>query len=248
MYRFLIYIALMIFISIPTLASAGIVLASGAGYRAVVDALVDRYEQKTGNSIERIFGNMARVTTQARVSGSVDLVLGDAVFLEKSKLPFTTLVDIGKGQLVAAYAKDKEITSQNAKSIKPQDALLSPTVTRIALADKDKAIYGKAAMEFLQNEGLYEKVESKLLMVSTVPQAASYLISGEVDVALINLIHARKIEEHIGGYSLFDEKSYSPIRVIIGRLDTNNPAAEGDTFLHFLQTDEAKNIIINHGM
>lgn len=248
MYRLIILIFFMVLMWAPTQSIAGIVLASGAGYRAIVDGLADRYEQKTGNTIERIYGNMARVITQSRVSGAVDLVMGDAVFLDKSELPFTAVVDVGKGKLVAAYAKNKSIIHQYGASTDPATILLSPKVTRIALPDKDKAIYGKAALQYLQNQGLYEKVESKLLMVTTVPQAASYVISGEVDVALINLIHARKIEKRIGGFTMLDENSYSPIRVVIGLLSTGKRSVQCDDFLRFVQTDEAKGIIENRGM
>ncbi len=74
---------LLILLAVPAAAQAKIVIASGAGYRSLVDKLTATYTAQSGNEIERVYGNMARVTAQARNSGSVDLVLGDKSFWRK---------------------------------------------------------------------------------------------------------------------------------------------------------------------
>ena len=224
----------------PSIAQATVVLASGGVYRAFVDDLANAYTAETGNQIERIYGNMARIVAQAKSSGTVDLLLGDAYFLDKSKLPFISTKIVGKGRLVVAYPK--------GSAFKDSDDLLSAKVTRIAMPDTIRAIYGKAALQYLKSTGVYDAVESKLLIVATVPQAASYIIAGEVDYALINLTHARKIENNIGGYTMVDETTYSPISIIIGQLETPSGTAESSEFLHFLQSEKAKEIRIHHGM
>lgn len=232
------FIVLMLFA--PVLVQAKTVLASGAGYRSFVDDLTDAYTRESGNEIERIYGNMARIITQARSSGTVDLLLGDLVFLEKANLPFIAQEVVGNGKLVAAFPKDS-----NFSDIRD---LLSPEVHRIAIADTNRAIYGKAALQYIQNKGVYHDVQSKLMMVSTVPQAASYIIAGEVDFAFINLTHARKIQESIGGYTIIDEQAYAPIKIIIGQLETKSGSLEAGKFLRFLQSDAAQTIRARHGM
>lgn len=233
-------ILVVLFIFAPLTSQARILLASGAGYRAIVDDLADRFEADTGIYIERIYGNMAQVTAQARLAGTVDLVLGDADFLEKAQLPFSKSRDVGKGRLVAIFAKDSPFTSATD--------LENPRITRIAVPDPTKAIYGKAAMEYLKNLGRYDQLAPKILFVATVPQAASYVISGDVDAALINLVHARQIEGRIGGYALLNEQAYSPITLIIGLMESSSATQECNDFLDFLQTEKAGNIISAHGM
>lgn len=232
------FIVLMLFA--PVLVQAKTVLASGAGYRSFVDDLADAYTRESGNEIERIYGNMARIITQARSSGAVDLLLGDLVFLEKANLPFIAQEVVGNGKLVAAFPK-----GSNFSDIRD---LLSPEVHRIAIADTNRAIYGKAALQYIQNKGVYHDVQSKLMMVSTVPQAASYIIAGEVDFAFINLTHARKIQESIGGYTIIDEQAYAPIKIIIGQLETKSGSLEAGKFLRFLHSDTAQTIRARHGM
>ena len=225
---------------VPYAGHGKILLASGAGYRAIVDDLADRFEEESTIQVERIYGNMARVTAQARVAGTVDLVVGDAAFLKNAKLPFSMTRDVGKGRLVAIFAKDNPITSAADME--------NPWITRIAMPDSTKAIYGKAAMEYLENMGLYRKLAPKILTVATVPQAASYVISGDVDVALINMIHANQIKDKIGGYIQLDEQAYSPISIVIGVMEGSSATEECREFLRFLQTGKARKIISAHGM
>ncbi|WP_235727749.1 molybdate ABC transporter substrate-binding protein [Maridesulfovibrio frigidus] len=224
----------------PISAQAKVVLASGAGYRSLVDDLSDSYTKDTGNKVERIYGNMARVTAQARISGAVDMVLGDKDFLEKATLSAKTTQPVGTGKLVVAYPI--------GASYQNESDLLSKSITRIAIPDTQKAIYGKAAMQYLRGKGLYNKVESKLLIVGTVPQAASYVIAGEVDYALINLTHAQKISKSIGGYALIDQKDYSPIRIVIWQMNNAANEKECADFMAFLKSDKARKIIARHGM
>ena len=236
--RSLIIIFTLLFI--PVAAHADIVIASGAGYRSLVDQLVATYTTDTGNKVERIYGNMARVTALAKNSGSVDLVLGDKSFLEKAALDTAAKQKVGRGRLVIAYAKGKTFNS-------PKN-LLDPQISRISLPDTKRAIYGKAAMQYLNNKKLLSAVEHKLLMVATVPQSASYVITGESDYAFINLTHARKIKKSIGGFAILDESAYTPISIIVEQMSNSAHADECRKFMEFIKSSKAREIVATHGM
>lgn len=235
------FLALCIIVVMAPAANADdVVLASGAGYKKMVNALNASYEQKTGNSVSLIYGNMARVTTLAHQSGQVGLVLGDETFLNKAELPMVKKLELGRGRLVLAFAK-------SSKFSKVED-LDNAQAGRIALPDTHKAIYGKAARQFLQSSGRLPAIQPRLVEVATIPQVFSYLNTDEVDMGFINLTHALNVSKHIGGYVIIDEKGYSPIRIIIGVLDTCSNKQQADDFLAFLQTPEAKAIIKSHGL
>lgn len=227
-------------ICIPASAQAKIIIASGAGYRSLVDDLAAAYTAETNNQVERIYGNMARVTAQARNSGSVDMVLGDKSFLDKAKLDYNEMQKVGKGRLVIAYPKGKSFSGVND--------LLASGVSRIALPDTKRAIYGKAALQYLHNKNVFKEVEPKLLMVATVPQSASYVVAGEVDYAFINQTHARKIAKAIGGYVAVDESAYSPILIIIEQMKQSANPDECAAFMTFLKSATAEKIVAAHGM
>ncbi|MBM9521071.1 molybdate ABC transporter substrate-binding protein [Desulforhopalus vacuolatus] len=231
-------IVIMFLLLFPSVSQAKITIASAAGYRGMVNALVEAYTKETGNQSDLIYGNMAQVVFQAQASDTVDMVIGDRAYLTKAKLPFDIIVKVGRGRLVAIYPKGRKVT----------DATLFTAAERIAIPDTGRAIYGKAAKEYLQTTGLYDTLQSRLFIVSSVPQAASYVISGEVDLALVNLTHALNIKGSIGGCEVLNENNYSPIEIIAGQQKTTKNREECIQFLNFIHTEKAQQIVTRFGL
>jgi len=217
-----------------------VVLASGAGYKKMVNALAAAYKEQTGHSIDLIFGNMARVTTLAKQGDKVGLVLGDTRFLTKAGLPMASMQELGRGKLVLAFSKQSK-----ASAVADLD---SPRIERIALPDGKKAIYGNAAREFLHSSGRMPDIQPKLVEVSTVPQVFSYVATNEVDMGFINLTHALNVADKLGGYVLVDEALYSPISIVVGVLENPAQAQEQRAFLDFLKTPQAQAVVHKHGL
>ncbi|BCS89810.1 molybdate ABC transporter substrate-binding protein [Pseudodesulfovibrio sediminis] len=232
--------ALFIIMMTTVAAAENAVLASGAGYKEMVNELNAAYTKKSGQKLDLIYGNMARVTTQAKQSGQVDIVLGDQKFLTKARMPMASTVDLGRGRLVLAFAKSSKFSK-----VKDLD---NPAAGRIALPDTNKAIYGKAAREFLLSSGRLPAIQARLVEVSTVPQVFSYLTTNEVDMGFLNLTHALKVKNKLGGFVIIDEEGYSPITIIASMLKTATHTDEAKAFLAFLNTEEARAIIKKHGL
>jgi molybdate transport system substrate-binding protein len=216
------------------------VVAAGAGYKKMVNALAAAYTEQTGRQIDLIYGNMGRVTTLAKESGQVDLVLGDEAFLKSSLLVFLETHELGRGKLVLAFPVNSRFSSVAA--------LDDASATRIAMPDPVKAIYGKAAREFLEYSGRTPAITPRLLEVSTIPQVFSYLVAGEVDMGFLNLSYVLDVADKLGGYVAVDESAYSPISIIVGTLQGGANGEAARDFMAFLRTPEAKAIVIKHGL
>jgi molybdate transport system substrate-binding protein len=67
------------------------------------------------------------------------------------------------------------------------DSLLSPQVTKIAMANPKHAPYGQAALSALRYFKLYGKVASKLVMGENVSQTAQFVESGNAQIGLLPL-------------------------------------------------------------
>uniref|UniRef100_I2Q6S4 Molybdenum ABC transporter, periplasmic molybdate-binding protein n=1 Tax=Desulfovibrio sp. U5L TaxID=596152 RepID=I2Q6S4_9BACT len=215
-------------------------IAAGAGYKKPVTELAAAFEAASGTRTELVFGNMGQVTTQAKTSGAVDVVVGEQAFLEKSGLAFSGVASIGQGVLVVAWPKGKTLAA-------PAD-VAKPEVARLAMPDPQKAIYGKAAREYLDKTGLAKAVDGKLLVVATVPQVTTYLLSGEVDAGFVNRTDVMDLGPAIGGYLEVDPSLYAPIRIVAETLvEAKNPEA-AKAFAAFLATDPAKAIAKKHGL
>jgi molybdate transport system substrate-binding protein len=217
-----------------------LVLASGGGYKKMVNALVTAYTAKTGRTVDRMYGNMSRVTALGRTSGRVDVVLGAQAFLTGAGLKMTQVYLLGRGRLVIAWAGSNVFHS-------PQD-LCHPSVTRIAVPDMHQAIYGKAAREYLYSTGVYDQIKDKLVEVATVPQVFSYLATNEVDFGFLNLTHALNVADKLGGYVPLDETMYKPIKIVLVQLYNAPHKAAAADFYTFLASDEAQKIIAANGL
>lgn len=233
-------IVILAIVTLPAVSHAKITIASAAGYRSVVNALTATYEKETGNHIDLAYGNMTQVTFQAKVSGAIDMIIGERSYLKKEKLALATTETLGKGRLVAIYREGISNTTESH--------LFSEKTQRIAMPDNSRTIYGKAALQYMKETGNYKRLESNLFIVSTIPQAASYVISKEVDLAFVNLTHALNIQENIGGYILLDETKYSPIEIIIGQLEDTKNKEECQSFLKFLRSKKSQRIVTQYGM
>ncbi|WP_367614137.1 molybdate ABC transporter substrate-binding protein [Pseudodesulfovibrio alkaliphilus] len=216
------------------------VVAAGAGYKKMVNALAAAYAERSGKQPDLIYGNMGRVTALAMESGKVDLVLGDEAFLSSSGLVFAKTHELGRGQLVLAFPAKGGFAAV--------EALDDEAARRIAMPDPVKAIYGKAAREFLENTGRMPAAAPRLIEVATVPQVFSYLVANEVDMGFLNLSYVLDVADKLGGYVILDQSGYAPISIMAGVLrDAPNQEAALE-FIAFLRTAQAKAIIISHGL
>jgi len=215
-------------------------IAAGAGYKKLVTELAKVYETETGNKPELIFGNMGQVVAQAKGSGVVDIIIGEKGFLDKAELGFTSFTPIGRGVLVLAWPKGKKLAAATD--------VAKPEVKRLAMPDPKKAIYGRAGSEFLEKAGLTAAVKDKLLVVATVPQVTTYLLSGEVDAGFVNRTDVLDLGDKIGGYLEVDQSLYTPIVIGAGLLSTAKNPDNAKAFTAFLGSEKAKAVAKRHGM
>jgi len=221
-------------------AQETVLVAGGAGYKRPIDEIANGFEAASKIKVERIYGHMGQVLQQTRASGKVAVVFGEQDVLEKAEqVSFAKYLPLGEGRLVVAWAK--------GKTLKLPADVAGDGFARIALADTKQAIFGKAAIEFLQHSGLFPVVEKRLLTVSTVPQVSAYLISGEVDAGFINLTEALAIRDKIGGYLEIPASSYTPIHITAAWVAGQDTAAVR-AFVDYLQTPAVHEIIKRYGL
>ncbi len=215
-----------------------IVLVSAAGYKKPIQEIANLYETEHRAELDMMFGNMSQVINYVKNASSIDFVVGDRKFLDKSGIKFQNYKILGKGVLAIAYRKGLEMSSS--------EDILNGDIKKILVPDAKKAIYGAAAMEYLNKKNYYEQLKDKLMFVQTVPQVSSYLITGEADVGFINLTDALALKDKIGGYILVDEKDYSDIVISLGVIE--NKSASVNEFLEFLKKDNVQGILKKYGI
>ncbi|MBU1230568.1 MAG: molybdate ABC transporter substrate-binding protein [Proteobacteria bacterium] len=230
---------LLLFALVAVAQAEPLTVASGAGYKKLVTELAAAFESKTGKKTELIFGNMGQIVAQAKASGKVHMVIGEQSFFKQAGLDLASFTELGRGVLVLAWPKGAQLTSLAD--------LAKPGVQRVAMPDPARAIYGVAGKEALSRAGLTEKVSGKLLVVATVPQVTTYVVTGEVDAGLTNLTDVMGLGEKIGGYLNVDQGLYAPISIGAGVVSgsRNQDAA---AFVAFLGSPQGRELAKMHGL
>lgn len=223
-----------------TVLAADLLVAAGAGYRKLVEALAADFNTQSGIEVERTYGNMGQVAAQVKMGTGIQLVVGDHRYLSTSGVDYQDYHDVGEGQLVLAWRQGLELDS-------PDELRDSERFARIALPDTDKAIYDRAGTEYLERSGLFDTVDERLLVVGTVPQASAYVATGEVDAGFINLTDALANAERFGGYLVLDEH-YDPIRIVAAITAQHADNPDVLAFIDYVGSPAARTIATNHGL
>jgi molybdate transport system substrate-binding protein len=238
---FLAALFLLVSFSCSSEKKGSLYIAAGAGYKKPILEISKNFTEDTGIAVFPIFGNMQTVSTQVQQSGQVGVLIGDRSFLENPKLgiSYSEFQIIGRGKLVLAYSSHSPVDGVSS--------LLEDRIEKISMPDKDKAIYGKAAYEFLNATGIWNDLEPKILIASTVPQVSSYLISEEIDAGFINLTDAIAIKDQIGGYYQLEE-NVPEIEIVAGIVKDFAENKEVGKFTAYLQEEKSLEILESYGL
>ncbi|MCZ6134606.1 molybdate ABC transporter substrate-binding protein [Campylobacter ureolyticus] len=114
------------------------------------------------------------------------------------------------------------------------------------MPDAKKAVYGLAASQAISNLNL--NIKDKLLYVATVPQSASYVVSGEVDAGFVNSSEALSIKDKIEQILTVKSELYSEISIVALKLDSCDKSAICKDFVEYLKSKRAKEIILKYGL
>ena len=231
---------------------ATLLVMAGAGYKRPVEALCAAFTRETGIVVERSYGNLQQIFAQVRASGRVDVLLGDADFIDHARdLSLPQRMPIGPGKLVLAWRRN--LPSRGGPDPLQDPVRDLPEMQSIAIPNPEQAIYGRAAQQWLRAKGLWNTLRDKLKIVQTVPQVSAYLTSGHIDAGFMNLTEALAVKEQLGGYVELKPgpDSYQPIEIVAAtpRPDQHPAtAAARERFATFLHSPQAKTILRDAGL
>ncbi len=111
----------------------------------------------------------------------IDAGLADAAGSADSTTPIT----YAKGTLVLWERKDSHLAAAVARS-----AALARRLKRLAIANPDRAPYGRAAVAALKSLKLYDTLKPRIVTAENIAQAAQFVDSANADAGLISLTSA----------------------------------------------------------
>ena len=209
--------------------------------------LADLYQKKAGVKLLVSFGSSGTLTTQIINGAPFDLFLGaDFVFPERvvaAGLADTTApTPYARGTLVVWARKDSPLQPLSLEK------LTDPRVLRVAIADKEHAPYGRAAVDALTRLKLLDTVLPHFVIAENVAQAGQFVESGNAQIGLVSLTLASSAPyKAIGSYVLVPEL-YPEIRQCAVVMRASSQRTEAHDFLNWLLSSEIQSNLPNLGL
>lgn len=208
-------------------------VAAAADLEPVLPPILQQFEQATGIRTEVTYQASAALTAQIQNSAPFDLFLSadlsypkrlidaglaDAAGTADSSTPIT----YAKGTLVLWARTDSHLPPPSL------ELLRSPGLKRLAVANPDRAPYGRAALAALTALKLYDTLKARLVTGENIAQTAQFVDSGNADAGLISLTSALTPRLAANGaYFVIPRNLYPPIEqgAVIVSKTTQRPAA-----------------------
>jgi molybdate transport system substrate-binding protein len=199
------------------LAQAPLRIAAAADLEPVLPPLLEQFQRATGISAEATYQASAMLTTQIQNGAPFDLFLSADLNFPKR------LIDAGLADAAGFVDSSTPITyargtlvlwTRNDAGLPPpsQDLLRSPALKRLAIANPDRAPYGRAAVAALNSLKLYDQLKPRIVTAENIAQTAQFVESGNADAGLISLTSALTPQLSASGkYFVIPRDLYPPL-------------------------------------
>jgi molybdate transport system substrate-binding protein len=162
-------------------------VAAAADLQFAMQDVAARFQKETGKKVKLIYGSSGNFFQQIQNGAPFDMFFSANLDYPK-KLEAAGLTEPGSyhqyasGKIVIWVSKQSKLDLSSG-----MQALLDPSVKKIAVANPQHAPYGQAAVAAMQKDNVYEKVKDKFVLGENISQTASFVVSGSADVGIVAL-------------------------------------------------------------
>ncbi|HQQ63828.1 MAG TPA: molybdate ABC transporter substrate-binding protein [Pseudomonadales bacterium] len=221
-------------------------VAVAANFTAPMQEIAARFEKDTGHKALLSFGATGKFYSQIKNGAPFE------VFLSADDTTPTLLEH--EHYAVAdshfTYATGKLVLwSPSADFVDKNGAVLrSGKFSHLAIANPATAPYGAAAVSALQQLGLQDTVQAKLVQGDNITQAFQFVSSGNAELGLVALSQVYNNGAITAGSAWIVTPSlYDPLHQDAVLLNNGKDKPAAKALLQYLQSDVAKKIIRTYG-
>lgn len=221
-------------------------VAVAANFAAPMQKIAQAFEQDTGHKLRVSVGSTGGFYAQIKNGAPFEVLLAadddtplkieqEGLAVKGSRFTYAT------GRLVL-WSKQAGVVDDKA------EVLLQQRFERLAIANPKLAPYGLAAAEVLSKAGLWQSVQSKLVMGDNIGQTYQFVATGNAPLGFVALSQVWADGKLVQGSGwVVPAHLHKPIRQdAVGLLKgQDNDAAKA--LLNYLRSDKAKAVIRAHG-
>jgi molybdate transport system substrate-binding protein len=167
-----------------------LVVSAAASLREVMTAAASSFKETHPSlSVQLNFASSGALRQQIELGSPAE------VFVSASTEHVDRLVESG---LVASadrriFARNELVLVTTKEDIRSLEDLEDDAVTRVAIGDPRSVPAGKYSLQWLEAEGLWERIQEKAVLGGDVRQVLSYLERGEVDAGIVYATDAKLV-------------------------------------------------------
>jgi molybdate transport system substrate-binding protein len=231
-----------------TVTSNEINVAAAADMEPVFNVVAPIFEKKSGFRLKISYASSAVLSQQIQNGSPADIFFS-ADFYFAEQLVASNLTET---RLPTPYAKGLLVLyERNDSQLKPlsTDLLSRKDLKAVAIANPDKAPYGRAAVAVLKQMKFWDNVAPHIVEAESVAQAAQFALSGNAQLALISqtlAISPRYKSE--GAFVLFPLSQYPEISQCAVILKGGKNLDGAHHLLAFMLSDEVQNNLNKLGL
>jgi molybdate transport system substrate-binding protein len=236
-----IIISLAILLAAITISAQKVNVAAAANLKYVLEEIKTAYLKQNPKAIVNLtFGASGTLVQQITNGASFDFFMAAdndfPVKLKDKGLTTGAVSTYAFGKLVI-YSTTLEVDKMGL------DALKSPSVKKIAIANPETATYGTRSVELLKSLKLYDQLKSKLVIGENIAQTAQFAFTGNAEIGFIALSLALAPDmAGKGSYYIINSKLYSPIEQACVLIKTPVLNTEAAKFKKFVLSPATKGI------
>ncbi len=239
------WLLLTTFVFSAALAEA-VTIAAASDLRLVLPEIIEQYRLKyPQDNLKVVYGSSGKLTTQIINGAPYDLFLAaDNSFPERL---YNQGVSTTKPEIYALGRIVLWSRNMDASALTLEDLPKQAQIRRFAIANPQLAPYGMRAKEALISAGVWEAMQSKLVMGENIAQTAQLLESGAAEAGIISLSLTFYPTMQHYDYYLIPESYHQPLHqaYIITKGAENNKAVF--RFVEFMKSPQVRAIKEKYG-
>lgn len=224
-------------------------IAAASNVKFALDEIVDNFTAETGLVLRVSYGSSGNFVAQIQHGAPFEMLLSaDEFYVQQLHKAGKTDSDgeiyaIGKLALVApnnsSLALDGQLTGLS-------QAVEQGEIKRFVIANPAHAPYGERAQRLLSEKGLWNGLQTKIIMGENVSQAAQFALSGSAQGGIVALSLASAPQfTKMGRYVEIPQSLYQPInqRMVM----TPKAGETTQAFYRYMQSSAAHKVLENYG-
>ena len=221
-------------------------VAVASNFAAPMERIVALFKQESGHTVKLSFGSSGKFTSQIKEGAPFDVFL--AADEKNPKLLEQEGRAVKDSRFVYALGKLVLWSAQPGYVDDKGHVLRKGSYNKLAYADPKLAPYGLAAKETLEELGLWNAVQSKLVTGESITQTWQFAATGNAEMAFIALSQITKDGKVTEGSSwIVPAHMYNPIKQAAVQLSAAKDPAAAKAFMTFLKSEKAVGIIRSFG-